>query len=42
MMLPFHSPFHLGADGIIDGARAMQTLRSTLDWSFHIYRRQTD
>ncbi len=26
MMLPFHLPFHLGAEGIINGARTVQTL----------------
>ncbi len=42
MMSPFHLPFHLGAEAIINGARAMQTLQRILNWTFHIYRRQTD
>ncbi len=38
MMSPFHIPFHLGADCIIDGARAMLTLWRRLNWTFHFYR----
>ncbi len=42
MMLPLHSPLQLGADSIIYGARAVQVLQRSLNWTFHIYRRQTD
>ncbi len=31
MMSPFHLPFHLGAEGIIDGARTLQTLQWSLN-----------
>ncbi len=41
-MSPFHFLFHLGADGIINGASAVQTLQRSLNWTFHIYRLQTD
>ncbi len=42
MMSPLHLPFHLAAEGIINGARIVQTLRWNLNWTFHIYLRQTD
>ncbi len=42
MMSPFHLPFHLGAEGIINGARTVQTVRCSLNWTFHIHIRQTD
>ncbi len=42
MMSPFNSPIHLGAEGIINGAEVVQTLQMSLNWTFHIYRRQTD
>ncbi len=42
MMSTFHLSFHLRAEGIINGARSMQTLQRSLNWTFHIYRRQTD
>ncbi len=31
-----HSAFHLGAQGIISRARAVQTLRSSLNWILFI------
>ncbi len=34
MMSLFHSPFHLGAQGIINGVRAMQTLQRSLTGHF--------
>ncbi len=42
MMSLFHPPFHLGAEGIINGSRTIQTLRLSLNWTFHIYSLQTD
>ncbi len=42
MMSQFHSIFHLGAEDIINGAKTVQTLRRSLNWTFHIYRRQTN
>ncbi len=41
MMSPFHLPFHLGAESIIYGARTIPILRWRLNWTFHIYKRQT-
>ncbi len=37
MMSPFHPPFHLGADGIINEARTVQTLQWISNCKFHIY-----
>ncbi len=34
MMSQFHSPFHLGGEGIIDGARSVQTLCRSLPGHF--------
>ncbi len=34
--------FHLGAEGMINGASIMQTLLRSLNWTFHINRRQID
>ncbi len=42
MMSPFHPPFHLGAEGIINEARTVQTQQWILNWIFHIYRLQSE
>ncbi len=34
MISPFHPLFHLGAEGIINGARTIQTLRWSLNRHF--------
>ncbi len=33
MMSPFHLHFRLGAEGITNGARTVQTLRWSLNWT---------